>query len=130
MMWTHRQGLSTRGVQNLIFSTPTPLLRFKNWFLLLFKFWQKSREVLTDINFSKTLWLKIILAPAPATVSIKNIHFRSCLKILSPAGVYSGSCTPLLGLIYLSRYLDYIFFISITFISIPSLIFGEKLSLC
>jgi len=50
-----------------------------------------------DINISKTLRLKI--TPAPAFVTIENIHswscYGSCWKMPTPAGV--ASCTPALA---------------------------------
>jgi len=68
--------------------------------LLLFNSCHKSRKVQNDHtstrNISKTLWLKITLAPTPNPVPIKNILSWSCSgsgwKALTPAEV--DSCTP------------------------------------
>jgi len=110
--------VGVRGVRSLIFSSPTPLLCFKNWLLLLDDSWlhnrllilynscHKSRKVQKDINISKILWLKI--TPASAPVPIKNIHswFCSCSgwKALTHAEV--DSCTPDPSHLWLVYYRD------------------------
>jgi len=94
-------------VQNLIFSTPTLFLCFKNWLLLLVWFLivqnlstpasvnscRKLRRVQID-NISKTPWIKII--PAPGPVLIKNINCWSCSgwKRQTSAGVDSYTPDP------------------------------------